>query len=68
MSHVHLLHMNEEHKTVRHKMLQAVAGAGSRWSAAHVATLEMVLLTFLNVVLLENMLLNLVSIKVSRKY
>ena len=62
MRHVRLLRVDEEHKTDSCRMVQAVAGARSRWPVVDVATSAVVILTFFDVVLLGNMLLHLISV------
>ena len=60
--HVHLLLVKKEDKTMRHKMVLAMAGARCRSSAECKTQSEVVLLTSLNIVLLKNGVLNVVSI------
>ena len=60
--HVHLLLVKKEDKTMRHKMVLAMAGARCRSSAECKMQSEVVLLTSLNIVLLKNGVLNVVSI------
>ena len=63
MRHVHLLPAREEGErdgvpqpTILYKDGATVVGVSSRWSTLDVATSAVMLLTFLNIVMLENML------------
>ena len=61
MHHVHLLRVKKEDKTMRHKMVLAVAGARCQSSAEGKSQSEVVLSTTSNIALLKNGVLQLVS-------
>ena len=68
MRYVDMLLMHKEIKTMRNRMVQTMAAKRYRRSAASKSRLAMVLMISLNVVLLENVLLNVVSVVQNKNF